>query len=311
MLRADHQPNVDFETLATNSDLPEFNYRPGSYNCIRKKQLNEQTNQDAEIPYYVHKLHVAIDVGNHPEYFEAAWKLLLDIFKEECVYEVKLINPETPKNKVQPGKEATVYFVDKKYSPELRDDEFLAAHISVIKKLDQRIQKLGLPISNPPQEDHSTENLGCSSKALFISPPERDSNDTYIRAGNRGEFANPYLEVQKKYIQALQNYKTKREAESNATSIPGRIYAFFRNRAVLNGKVKTESAQQLINYLQGNRNGTFSPLQLNALIQEDSKLGDLVRKIPSTLLPPQIVKAHKIAIQQLHKKINAYCRRGG
>lgn len=197
------------EVAETYLDQNTFNYRPGSYHCLRKRELNDLTDEKAQVPYYKHKLHIGINLKENSEHFDAVWKLLIEIFKEECIYEVKLIDEdlcaETP-DKVQDGKEATIYFSDRQFTG-LSEEKFLANHIKVIQKIDARIQELGLPISIKPKEDHETEDLGCNSGAVFIAPPDHEG-EKYIRGEQRGEFVSPYsqfIEKEKEAKQVIDN----------------------------------------------------------------------------------------------------------
>jgi hypothetical protein len=233
---------VDFEKLANEGSIPNFNYRAGSYHCLRKQELSNKCDE-TKIPYYKqHKLHIAINVSEYPDNFKITWQLLLEIFKEECVYEIKLIDPhecQTNPGEVQFGKEVTIYFVAKEYlSEELSESQFLFNHIGVMRKLDQRIQELGLPVSTPPKADHSTESLGCNSNAVFISPPDHEAKDKYIRAINQeAGFTNHYFALQKSEKEKIglniieDNIKLFNafiQGHWFLNPVPSRIVAFFQ-----------------------------------------------------------------------------------
>lgn len=178
------------ENTNRSTCLPKYTYVPfGNWHALIKHtaQMNYTDKQNSLEGYYENKVHLSLSLDHHESV--QAWSILLQVFQDPCVHEVKLIDPDTSMKSRQPGKEAVIYFTARKDMPRMNDAEFLARHINVMRKTDKLIQLAKLTPSVAPVnyeeseleeffpiEEYSTKNLGCHTGALYISPPDRAMN---------------------------------------------------------------------------------------------------------------------------------------
>lgn len=130
-----------------------------------------------------HKLHISLNFNGDINLFITAWKILLEINKEFAVSGIKQIDKFI--KHYQPGKECVIYFSNKNHVFKMSDAEFLARHILIMRNVDRMIATAKLTAGNPPRnlfnevwtDEYSTTALGCTTNAVFISPPDRAYDD--------------------------------------------------------------------------------------------------------------------------------------
>lgn len=194
-----------------NADFPNMEFKAKEYCQLSKMDVLEKHNakEDGVIPYYAQKLHVslALQDGDH----EKVWdKVLLELFKNPCVFGVKILSPFAIAlgREAQPGKEVTIYFLrPEDMNPQLSLPSVKVEHLKVIKQLDDLLLQLNIKPSVPPTNmeepeynasqvcndvDNPKKGLDLKSSSIYISPPDQNERGEYIPSHKRKSKMHTY-----------------------------------------------------------------------------------------------------------------------
>ncbi len=161
--------------MLDEQQIGDYRYDLGSgYHRLRKQNVTDRYEEKAaegmSNPSYPFKIHLSLDILTNSASDETVCSILCGAFKNPYVYAVKFCTATADQKKVQPGKEAVIYFTDFTYFDNKIDEiEFFAQHVKIIKAIDYQLNHSDIPKTAQPSNDDLGKTLGLNSASVSIA----------------------------------------------------------------------------------------------------------------------------------------------